>query len=122
MYQNQGFPSGMGKTPHDRHRSVSRPSPYHVQSSRSNSLSLKCVTVTPWLLAVSDTLYRSEDEELMSSYNSAGQPGYQPPWGGATGLIAGDMGQMTLEHRRCVMASLYASSPFRGWRIRASVT
>lgn len=44
-HQNQGYPPGMGKTPHDR-RSVTRPSPYHVQSSRSNSLSLKYVTAS----------------------------------------------------------------------------
>ncbi|BEI94607.1 uncharacterized protein CcaverHIS019_0701790 [Cutaneotrichosporon cavernicola] len=75
----------MGKTPHDR-RSVTRPSPYQVQSSRSGSLSLK-----------------SEDEELMSIYNAPGQPGYPGPWSG--GMI-GDMNQMTLEHRRS------SSTPF----------
>lgn len=38
----------------------------------------------------------------MSIYNQHGQPNYQSPWAGGGGMIAGDMGQMTLEHRRCV--------------------
>ncbi|KLT38355.1 hypothetical protein CC85DRAFT_316205 [Cutaneotrichosporon oleaginosum] len=76
---NQGYPPTMGKSPHDR-RNVPRPSPYHLQSSRSTSLSLK-----------------SEDEDFML-YAAPGQPSYPSPWPG--GMI-GDMNQMTLEqHRR----------------------
>lgn len=77
-----------GKMGHDRHRSASRSAPYHM-SSRSNSLSVK-----------SDM-----DEELMSIYSSASNTsGYGTSWSNSTSLIAGDMGQMTLEHRRYVTA------------------